>query len=129
LEEAREQKDERVIQLLLDHFPMLHSTGAPHFPDTPPWSDIDEEEEYEEEEIIPPLDGVMEALIEQIPLGQLISMLSTTLSYSQQREFNQMLADMRRKTAGDDTQFKILLLSLLEDDGKGMIEQILGRDS
>jgi hypothetical protein len=40
-----------------------------------------------------------------------------------------MLADMRRKTAGDDTQFKILLLSLLEDDGKGMIEQILGRDS
>jgi hypothetical protein len=56
-------------------------------------------------------------------------MLSTSLSFSQQREFNQMLADMRRKTAGDDTQFKILLLSLLEDDGKGMIEQILGKDS
>ena len=130
LEEAREQKDERVVQLLMDHFPMLHSMGNPHSPDTSPWDDIDEDDEEALIDEIPPhLDNVMKELIEQIPLGQLISMLSTSLSFSQQREFNQMLADMRRKTAGDDTQFKILLLSLLEDDGKGMIEQILGKDS
>lgn len=145
LKQAREEKDERVVHLLLENFDLMHDMD--YFPEVPPWDELDGESmdgepmdgdsmDYEPmdddslegsiDDLFPPdIVNTLGTLLDDIPLGELISKASSSLPYAEQRVFKQMLAEMRGDTNEDNVQLKALLLGMLENEGKSIIERIL----
>ncbi len=117
LSQAREQHDERVV----------------------PLDEEDEEEDENGGEV--PIDGLFDdmsapgteeeirLLMDQIPLGRLISRVSAKLPFRKQAGLKGLLQKMYQEAGGDDVSYKLLLLSMLEEEGQEIIERVMNGGS